>query len=94
MKKFVSLAMTGVLVLGMAACGSNSTDTTQAPVDTEAKTTEAGNDTQGSAQTQSAASEAAQNDAAELTGTITAAGSSALKPLAGCIDHDRCRRFR
>lgn len=38
MKKFMSLVMTGALVLGMAACGSSNTET-QASADTSAETT-------------------------------------------------------
>lgn len=84
MKKFVSLAMTGVLVLGMAACGNGGTDTTAPADSTAAGSSEAGSaEAQASGNTEAGSTQAGSSDApADLTGTITAAGSSALKPLA------------
>ena len=96
MKKFMSLAMTGVLVLGMAACGSAGTESTEAPATdaaaqstTEAAATEAGSEASGQSTTEAgsdASTEGGSSPAAELpadlSGIITAAGSSALKPLA------------
>ncbi len=90
MKKFMSLAMTGALVLGMAACGSGNTETQAPAADSAAEsTTEAGSEASSEAASEAgseAATEAGSSAAADLpedlSGIITAAGSSALKPLA------------
>ena len=89
MKKFMSLAMTGVL--GMAACGGSGTESTEAPAtDAAAETTTEAAASEASSEAASEAGSEASSEAgssaaelpADLSGIITAAGSSALKPLA------------
>ena len=74
MKKSMAIIMAAMLAMGaMTACGSSSSETTAAGT-TAADTT--------AADSKAADSKAAEAEPAEdLTGTITAAGSSALKPL-------------
>ena len=64
MKKFMSLAMTGVLVLGMAACGGGNTETDAPAADSAAEsTTEAANE--ASSEAASEASSEAGSEAAD-----------------------------
>ena len=70
MKKAGLVLLAGVMAFGLAACGSSSSETTAAAVVPAATSDAAKEDT----------TEAEVNE--DLSGTITAAGSSALKPLA------------
>lgn len=72
-RKIMALVMTAIVATGvLAGCGGNS-DATSTSGSSEGSTSES------SASTSAASGEAAAD---ELSGTITAAGSSALKPLA------------
>lgn len=72
-RKIMALVMTAIVATGvLAGCGGNS-DSTSASGSSEGSTSES------SASASAASGEAAAD---ELSGTITAAGSSALKPLA------------
>ena len=72
-RKFMALVMTAIVATGvLAGCGGNS-DATSTSGSSEGSTSES------SASASAASGEAAAD---ELSGTITAAGSSALKPLA------------
>ena len=72
-RKIMALVMTAIVATGMlAGCGGNS-DSTSTSGSSEGSTSES------SASASAASGEAAAD---ELSGTITAAGSSALKPLA------------
>lgn len=72
-RKIVALVMTAIVATGvLAGCGGNS-DSTSTSGSSEGSTSES------SASASAASGEAAAD---ELSGTITAAGSSALKPLA------------
>ena len=68
MKKMIALMTAGAMAVSMTACAGSDTKET-----TKTAGTEAGTNTE-------ADTEAAEADE-DLTGTITAAGSSALKPL-------------
>lgn len=68
MKKFTSLAMAGILALGLTACGGGSTETTGAPADT---TPAAESTTEGATE---AGSEAAAESTGEAAETVTAEG--------------------
>lgn len=70
MKKAGLVLLAGVMAFGLAACGSSSSETTAAGTTAAATSDAAKEDT----------TEAEVNE--DLSGTITAAGSSALKPLA------------
>ena len=59
MKKLMAMAMAGMMVLSMAACGSSSTDTTAAAADTTA----------AAADTTAAAASEAGSTAAAMAGT-------------------------
>lgn len=93
--KIASLILAGVMATGLAACGGASTDTassaaaSSAAEETEAATSEAADTeaaTSEAATSEAASSEAASSGAVTLDpdaeGDITAAGSSALQPLA------------
>ena len=72
-RKIMALVMTAIVATGvLAGCGGNS-DSTSTSGSSEGSTSES------SASASAASGEAAAD---ELSGTITAAGSSALKPLA------------
>ena len=70
MKKAGLVLLAGVMAFGLAACGSSSSETTPAGLTAPSTSDAAKEDT----------TEAEVNE--DLSGTITAAGSSALKPLA------------
>lgn len=76
MKKILTLVTVGAVAASMTACGGGSaTETTTAAA--AADTTEAGSTAAGTTAAESAEEEVNE----DLTGMITAAGSSALKPL-------------
>ena len=74
MKKAGLVILAGVMALGLAACGTSSSETTAADTTAASTTKAGGNDAAEDTE------EAEVNE--DLSGTITAAGSSALKPLA------------
>lgn len=74
MKKAGLVLLAGVMALGLAACGTSSSETTAADTTAASTTKAGGNDAAEDTE------EAEVNE--DLSGTITAAGSSALKPLA------------
>ncbi len=74
MKKAGLVLLAGVMALGLAACGTSSSETTAADTTAASTTKAGGNDAAEGTE------EAEVNE--DLSGTITAAGSSALKPLA------------
>lgn len=81
MKKAIGLVLTAAMLMGLAVgCGSSNSN----PSTTEAATGAATSETAASTEDKEAQSQA-ETDARpseDLSGTITAAGSSALKPLA------------
>ena len=78
MKKSTAIIMAALVAMGaMTACGSSNSETTAAADTTAAETTAAAGSSEAA---ESKAADAAE-PAADLKGTITAAGSSALKPL-------------
>ena len=74
MKKAGLVLLAGVMALGLAACGTSSSETTAADTTAASTTKAGGNDAAEGTE------EAELNE--DLSATITAAGSSALKPLA------------
>ena len=79
MKKFMSLAMTGVLVLGMAACGGGNTETDAPAADSAAEsTTEAASE---------ASSEAA-SEASSEAGSEAADASAAMEGFINVISRE------
>lgn len=70
MKKILTLVTVGAVAASMTACGGSGTETTTAAADTEKTSSAAGTE-----------AESAEEINEDLTGMITAAGSSALKPL-------------
>lgn len=75
MKKILTLVTVGAVAASMTACGGSATETTTAAA--AADTKEAGSTAAGTTAAESAEEEVNE----DLTGMITAAGSSALKPL-------------
>lgn len=75
MKKILTLVTVGAVAASMTACGGSATETTTAAA--AADTKEAGSTAAGTTASESAEGEVNE----DLTGMITAAGSSALKPL-------------
>ena len=78
MKKILTLMAAGAVAASMTACGSSNTAGTTAAV--EAADTTAADTTAAGSTAAEAETEAAEVNE-DLTGMITAAGSSALKPL-------------
>lgn len=81
MRKIVSLALAGMMVFGLAGCGSTAAETTAA-AETEAQTEAAAD----SADTTAAADAAAETEAAaDLSGSIVLAGSTSMEKYANAL---------
>ena len=79
-KRIGGLMVAALAAMSLAACGSSAGETTAA-ADTGASSGAAESSAEGAADTTAAESKAEAAPAEDLSGTITAAGSSALKPL-------------
>lgn len=88
MKKLLSIALAGMMVFGLAGCSGNTAETTEAPQETSgsaaAQTGAVGSQAAGSEGAQ-AADQTEGGAAADLKGSITLAGSTSMEKFSNAL---------
>lgn len=85
MKKILSMATAVVMMASLAACGSSASTDTAAPAETPAETPAAAEAPAVDATVSEEAAPAADTASADLSGTITMAGSTSMEKLANAV---------